>query len=83
MSRKKGVGGMLMLFDSPHRQFTLDEFLRLVEDVVSVQIKHGRLEEQYRKREVAFLMTYWHREPFVTAGDVICINQRSSDSAVK
>ena len=66
-----------MLFDSSQGQFTLDEFLTLAEDIVSVQIEHGRLEEKDRNREVAYLMTYWHREPYSTPADVICIKQSS------
>jgi hypothetical protein len=76
MNRKKSVSGLLLLFDA-HKEFTLDEFLNLVQDLVGVQIKHGRLQEKNRDSETAYLMGYWHRAPYAEHADVISIEQSS------
>ena len=76
--RKKVSAASLLLLDA-NKQFTLDEFLALVKDLVDVQINHKRLAEQHRERETAHLMTYWHREPYaVEHGEVVSIKPHGS-----
>jgi hypothetical protein len=76
MSGTKNIRGLLVPFDGPH-EFTLDEFLDLVRDIVDAKIKHKRLEAKDREREIGFLMYQWHRAPFSTPGEVIPIKQSS------
>jgi hypothetical protein len=74
MSGKKRVMALALLLDSDPL-FTLDEFLHFAQDLVDVEIKHGRLKEEQREMEVAVLMKFWHREPYDEPGEVISIKQ--------
>ena len=77
MSGKKRVMALTLLLDADPL-FTLDEFLKFVQDLVDVEIKHGRLGEEQREMEVAVLMKWWHREPYDGGADVIPINPHGS-----